>query len=42
MFLHAEKLAVRHPITGEDLRLHAPLPLELLAALSRLGIPPPG
>ena len=32
-FLHAERLSFRHPVTGEELDLHAPLPADLAAAL---------
>jgi len=35
MFLHAWKLAFVHPLTGERLRLEAPLPPELEAFLDR-------
>jgi 23S rRNA pseudouridine955/2504/2580 synthase len=42
MFLHAWKLELPHPISGETLRLEAPLPKELLEALGALNIPPPG
>ena len=36
-FLHAFRLAFRHPRTGEALRLEAPLPADLRAALRRLA-----
>lgn len=36
MFLHAWQLDVTHPLTGEPLRLHAPLPAELDAFLRTL------
>ncbi len=42
MFLHAWKLELPHPVTGETLRLEAPLPKELLEALGALNLPPPG
>jgi 23S rRNA pseudouridine955/2504/2580 synthase len=43
MFLHAWKLELPHPVTGQLLRLEAPLPVELLEALKALNIPaPPG
>src|SRR5688572_9549961 len=29
LFLHASRLALRHPVTGETLRLHSPLPSEM-------------
>jgi 23S rRNA pseudouridine1911/1915/1917 synthase len=35
-FLHSYRLAFVHPFTGEDLRLHAPLPEELNVVLTRL------
>ncbi len=34
-FLHATRLALRHPITGEPLEVHSPLPKDLAAALKR-------
>ncbi len=34
-FLHATRLALRHPITGEPLEVHSPLPPDLAAALKR-------
>jgi 23S rRNA pseudouridine1911/1915/1917 synthase len=33
-FLHAEHLAFTHPVTGEAVDLHSPLPAELSAALA--------
>jgi 23S rRNA pseudouridine955/2504/2580 synthase len=43
MFLHAWKLALPHPTTGERLSLTAPLPEELVEVLGRLNLPlPPG
>jgi len=36
-FLHAFRLAFRHPRTGERLRVEAPLPADLRAALRRLA-----
>jgi 23S rRNA pseudouridine955/2504/2580 synthase len=41
MFLHAWKLTLPHPVTGELLRLEAPLPPELLEALKALNLPAP-
>jgi 23S rRNA pseudouridine955/2504/2580 synthase len=41
MFLHAWKLELPHPVTGQTLRLEAPLPPELLEALGALNIPAP-
>ncbi len=38
MFLHAWKLELQHPVTGERLRLEAPLPEELEAVLSRMNL----
>jgi 23S rRNA pseudouridine1911/1915/1917 synthase len=34
-FLHAARLALRHPVTGEPLEVRSPLPEDLAAALSR-------
>jgi 23S rRNA pseudouridine1911/1915/1917 synthase len=34
-FLHAERLAFTHPVTGEPLDLHSPLPDDLAAALEQ-------
>jgi 23S rRNA pseudouridine1911/1915/1917 synthase len=34
-FLHAERLALAHPITGAPLEIHSPLPDDLRAALER-------
>jgi 23S rRNA pseudouridine1911/1915/1917 synthase len=36
-FLHAERLALRHPVTGEALDVRSPLPGDLAAALARAG-----
>lgn len=41
MFLHAWKLALPHPTTGQRLALTAPLPEELLEVLRRLNLPIP-
>ena len=41
MFLHAWTLELPHPATGARLALSAPLPPELLAALSALNLPAP-
>ena len=38
MFLHSAGLTLPHPITGQRLKLAAPLPEELVAALPRAGI----
>ena len=35
-FLHAHRIAFRHPMTGEDLAFTAPLPADLQAVLDRL------
>ncbi len=37
MFLHAARLALQHPQSGETLRLEAPLPPELSGFLAKLG-----
>jgi 23S rRNA pseudouridine955/2504/2580 synthase len=42
MFLHAWKLELPHPVTGQPLRLEAPLPEELVEALKALNIAAPG
>lgn len=39
LFLHALEVRFRHPQTGAELRLRAPLPDELRAVLRRLGPP---
>jgi 23S rRNA pseudouridine1911/1915/1917 synthase len=36
-FLHAARLALDHPVTGERLELESPLPADLSAVLSLLG-----
>ena len=36
LFLHARRLALRHPLTGERLRLEAPLPREMAEFARRL------
>ncbi|MGH2950246.1 MAG: RluA family pseudouridine synthase, partial [Solirubrobacteraceae bacterium] len=36
-FLHAERLAFRHPATGEAMDVHSPLPADLRAALAKAG-----
>ena len=41
MFLHATRLAVRHPMTGADLSWHVPLPDDLRGFLERLPDVPP-
>ncbi len=38
-FLHAERLAFRHPVTGEPVDVRSPLPGDLRAALDRLDRP---
>ena len=38
MFLHAQRMRLKHPLTGEPLTLVSPLPDELLAALSAMGL----
>ena len=39
MFLHACKLTVRHPITGDPVTFEAPLPSDLAAFVERLNAP---
>jgi tRNA pseudouridine65 synthase len=39
--LHASDLHLRHPRTGEPLRLHAPLPADFARLLRELGLTPP-
>ena len=41
MFLHARRMVVAHPITGETMTFEAPLPKELTDALGRMGIEVP-
>jgi 23S rRNA pseudouridine1911/1915/1917 synthase len=38
-FLHATRLAFPHPITGEPIEVHSPLPSDLREALERLSSP---
>ena len=42
LFLHARSLEVTHPGTRRRLRVESPLPVELRAALERLGLAAPG
>jgi 23S rRNA pseudouridine955/2504/2580 synthase len=37
MFLHSARLEIRHPLTGAELKLEAPLPAELQLFLDTLG-----
>lgn len=37
MFLHSAETVIRHPLTGEELRLKAPLPKELQSFLNKLS-----
>ncbi len=37
MFLHSAETVIRHPLTGEELRLRAPLPKELQGFLDKLS-----
>ena len=37
-FLHAEHLAFAHPVTGEPVDVHSPLPADLAAALERATV----
>jgi 23S rRNA pseudouridine1911/1915/1917 synthase len=39
-FLHAEHLAFAHPVTGEPVDVHSPLPADLAAALERAAAQP--
>jgi 23S rRNA pseudouridine1911/1915/1917 synthase len=41
IFLHARRLRFRHPRTGREVEVSAPLPDELLALLERLGFKTP-
>lgn len=41
-FLHAEHLELVHPVTGEPLAFHAPVPHDLTAVLASLTEAPPG
>ena len=38
MFLHARRIALKHPLTGAPLVFEAPLPAELVEALKKMGI----
>ncbi len=38
MFLHARRIALRHPLTGAPLEIEAPLPDELRAVLAAMGL----
>jgi 23S rRNA pseudouridine955/2504/2580 synthase len=42
MFLHAWKLSLPHPLTGQTLSLQAPLPPELLEVLKAMNLAAPG
>ncbi len=42
MFLHAWRLELPHPMTGERLKLEAPMPEDLTTVLSRLNLQGPG
>jgi 23S rRNA pseudouridine1911/1915/1917 synthase len=37
-FLHAERLAFTHPVTGAEIDVHSPLPADLTAALERATV----
>ena len=39
--LHAFRLSLLHPVTGEPLQCVAPLPADMHAALQAMGLPPP-
>lgn len=41
LFLHAARLALKHPVTGESLEFLDPLPPELVAVLDRIRQEPP-
>jgi 23S rRNA pseudouridine955/2504/2580 synthase len=41
MFLHAWKVTLRHPTTGEPLELESPLPADLASFVESLGAPAP-
>jgi 23S rRNA pseudouridine955/2504/2580 synthase len=41
LFLHARRLALRHPVSGVPLDIESPFPPALLEALRALGIAPP-
>ena len=41
-FLHAERLAFDHPVSGEPIDVRSPLPADLEAALKRGGAAYPG
>jgi 23S rRNA pseudouridine955/2504/2580 synthase len=41
MFLHSWRLELPHPVSGERLKLEAPLPEELMAVLSKMNLPGP-
>ena len=36
MFLHAHTISFNHPLTGEQLKIHAPLPAELTSFIAKL------
>jgi 23S rRNA pseudouridine955/2504/2580 synthase len=36
MFLHAHSIRFKHPLTGEELQIEAPLPPELQSFLAQL------
>jgi 23S rRNA pseudouridine955/2504/2580 synthase len=38
MFLHAARLGIRHPITGQQMTFRAPLPVELGKVVDHLGL----
>lgn len=38
MFLHARRIALRHPLTGKPLAIESPLPDQLKAVLAALGL----
>ncbi|MEQ8317320.1 MAG: RluA family pseudouridine synthase [Phycisphaerales bacterium] len=42
MMLHAHRLAFKHPMTGQQVDVHAPLPRDFVATLKRIGLGKPG
>jgi 23S rRNA pseudouridine955/2504/2580 synthase len=39
MFLHARRLALNHPVSGEAIVIESPLPVDLAAFVAKLGTP---
>lgn len=42
LMLHAHRLAFKHPMTGQQVDVRAPLPRDFLATLKRVGLSRPG